>query len=146
MGLTWGPPCPRWAPCWSHEPCYQGCVTDIFYTLCVCDGVCQFPGPLTSIKLWDEVIYSFPKLNGSTVHLSKSLLVKIPLLIDARVVPHHYNLQESIRGGHTVCHPLIWEIPTPHIANGIAWLRANTGHRLNVTYLSKSHIMKNTAV
>ena len=29
MGPTWGPPgtvSPRWAPCWSHEPCYQGCV------------------------------------------------------------------------------------------------------------------------
>ena len=27
MGPTWGPlgPAgPRWAPCWSHEPCYQG--------------------------------------------------------------------------------------------------------------------------
>ena len=27
MGPTWGPPgsCrPRWAPCWPHEPCYQG--------------------------------------------------------------------------------------------------------------------------
>ena len=27
MGSTWGPPgsCrPRWAPCWPHEPCYQG--------------------------------------------------------------------------------------------------------------------------
>ena len=32
MGLTWGqhgahlgPVGPRWAPCWPHEPCYQGC-------------------------------------------------------------------------------------------------------------------------
>ena len=25
MGPTWGPPVgPRWAPCWPHEPCYQG--------------------------------------------------------------------------------------------------------------------------
>ena len=27
MGPTWGPPrsCrPRWAPCWPHEPCYEG--------------------------------------------------------------------------------------------------------------------------
>ena len=29
MGPTWGPPgscrsCPRWAPCWPHELCYQG--------------------------------------------------------------------------------------------------------------------------
>ena len=27
MGPIWGPPgsCrPRWAPCWPHEPCYQG--------------------------------------------------------------------------------------------------------------------------
>ena len=27
MGPTWVPPgscCPRWAPCWPHEPCYQG--------------------------------------------------------------------------------------------------------------------------
>ena len=23
MGPTWGP-VPRWAPCWPHEPCYQG--------------------------------------------------------------------------------------------------------------------------
>ena len=40
MGPTWGPPRgahlgpvgPRWAPCWPHEPCYQGgyvsCPTD----------------------------------------------------------------------------------------------------------------------
>ena len=29
MGPTWGPPgaCrPRWAPCWPHEPCYQGSI------------------------------------------------------------------------------------------------------------------------
>ena len=28
MGPTWahlGPVGPRWAPCWPHEPCYQGC-------------------------------------------------------------------------------------------------------------------------
>ena len=24
VGPTWGPPGPRWAPCWPHEPCYQG--------------------------------------------------------------------------------------------------------------------------
>ena len=30
MGPTWDPPgsCrPRWAPCWPHEPCYQGTFT-----------------------------------------------------------------------------------------------------------------------
>ena len=25
MGPTWGPVGPRWAPCWPHEPCYEGC-------------------------------------------------------------------------------------------------------------------------
>ena len=25
MGPTWGPVGPRWAPRWSHEPCYPGC-------------------------------------------------------------------------------------------------------------------------
>ena len=32
MGPTWGPPgsCrPRWAPCWPHEPCYQGCISQV---------------------------------------------------------------------------------------------------------------------
>ena len=24
MGPTWGPTGSWWAPCWSHEPCYQG--------------------------------------------------------------------------------------------------------------------------
>ena len=24
MGPIWGPVGPRWAPCWSHEPCYLG--------------------------------------------------------------------------------------------------------------------------
>ena len=24
MGPTWGPPGPRWVPCWPHEPRYQG--------------------------------------------------------------------------------------------------------------------------
>ena len=38
MGPTWGhlgPAGPRWAPCWPHEPCYQGwsllCSLSIYY-------------------------------------------------------------------------------------------------------------------
>ena len=27
-----GPVGPRWAPCWPHEPCYQGCSEDIVIT------------------------------------------------------------------------------------------------------------------
>ena len=29
-GAHLGPVGPRWAPCWPHEPCYQGCYSDYF--------------------------------------------------------------------------------------------------------------------
>ena len=37
IGPTWGhlgPVGPRWAPCWPHEPCYQGNYLSISYSLC----------------------------------------------------------------------------------------------------------------
>ena len=39
MGPTWqhgahlGPVGPRWAPCWSHEPCYQGSSSMTLFTI-----------------------------------------------------------------------------------------------------------------
>ena len=38
MGPTWGhlgPTGPRWAPCWPHEPCYQGILGVYFSFLCI---------------------------------------------------------------------------------------------------------------
>ena len=29
-GIHLGPTGPRWVPYWPHEPCYQGCYTDIY--------------------------------------------------------------------------------------------------------------------
>ena len=35
MGPTGGPVGPRWAPCWPHEPCYQGCYFVVSYDVIV---------------------------------------------------------------------------------------------------------------
>ena len=47
MGPTWvhlGPVGPRWAPCWPHKPCYQGCLYQ-----CICHRLIPFLSYMCSI-------------------------------------------------------------------------------------------------
>ena len=70
MGPTWGPSGvgPRWAPCWSHEPCYLGCIVmyvenreifaDIFlwfpgWSLQISDACCLICLKGTGIYMWE---------------------------------------------------------------------------------------------
>ena len=43
-GAHLGPISPRWVPCWSHEPCYQGCSTSAIVALYAisCHSACHY--------------------------------------------------------------------------------------------------------
>ena len=50
-GAHLGPVGPRWAPCWPHEPCYQGChYNDVIK--------CAIASQITSLTIVYSIVYS----------------------------------------------------------------------------------------
>ena len=60
MGPTWahlGPTGPRWAPCWPHEPCYLGYVTNALLREIISPKDVSFWGMIIWKRLWwDNIV------------------------------------------------------------------------------------------
>ena len=65
-GAHLGPVSPRWAPCWPHEPCYQGCIT-LTSVDTIVKGVLWYSpeSNFTRTAHWTEPITYVPHLPGA---------------------------------------------------------------------------------
>ena len=82
-GAHLGPVGPRWAPCWTHEPCYQSMYYEIMVSL-----YCYYEVHFSSSKHYTECIVWYYVLWGAIICNHTHNLLSTTLIFDM----HNYRI------------------------------------------------------
>ena len=100
MGTTWGPPGPRWTPCWPHKPCYQGSLTMYWYHTTHCVNI--FKPEQNGWDFADDILEYFWTNEGYYNSY------KIPLKFDPKSLIDNKSFDLSNGLALKRCQAIIW--------------------------------------